>query len=90
MKAALAGKYKIGQRGSQYFSFLYKTDNKNSWKIKLSAFNLFSSLSQIYPTTPCRDKLNKKSAACLSMPNHFFFGAEMNAVEKYIARFSKL
>ena len=34
-------------------SFLYKTDNKNSWKIKLSAFNLFSCRSQIHPTTPC-------------------------------------
>ena len=35
------------------FSFLYKTDKKISWKIKLSAFNSFSCLGQIYPATPC-------------------------------------
>ena len=44
----------------------------------------------LVPLHLARDKLNKKSAACISMSNHFFFGAEMKVIENHIARFSQI
>ena len=79
-----------GQCGSQQFSFLYKTDNKKSWKIKGSAVNLFSCLSQIYLTTPCSGYIKLKIGSLSFHVQPFFFGAEMNAIENHIARFSKI
>ena len=69
-----------------YTTLIIKIHEKSSRQL----FICFLVWVKFIPLHLARDKLNKKSAACLSMSNHCFLGAEMNATENHIDRFSKI
>ena len=50
----------------------------------------FLSWDQFIPLHLARDKLNKKSATCLSLSIPCLFGAEKKVIQNHIARFSKI